>query len=40
MMLINIFSLKISTIVLMLAAAAAGLIAYLIKRGKEKEAKK
>ena len=40
MMLINIFSLKVSTIVLMLSAAAAGLIAYLIKRRTEKEAKK
>ena len=40
MMAINIFSLKISTIVMMLAAAAAGLAVYLIKRKAKKEAEK
>ena len=40
LMLINVFSLKVSTIVLMLAAAVAGLIAYLIKRRVGEEAKK
>ncbi len=40
LMLINVFSLKVSTIVLMLAAAVAGLIAYLIKRRAGEEAKK
>ena len=38
MMVINIFALRISTVVLMLAAAAVGLAVYLIKRHKEKEA--
>ena len=36
MMLINIFALRISTIVLMLSAALTGLAAYLIKRHKNK----
>ena len=40
MMLINIFALRISTIVLMLAAALAGLSVYLIKRHNNKEASK
>ncbi len=40
MMLINIFALRISTIVLMLAAALAGLSVYLIKRHKNTEASK
>ena len=38
MMIINIFALHISTVVLMLAAAAAGLAVYFIKRHKEKGA--
>lgn len=37
MMAINIFSLRVSTIALMVAAAVAGLIAYLIRRRKGKE---
>ena len=40
MMLINIFAMRISTIVLMLAAALAGSSVYLIKRHKNKEASK
>lgn len=40
MMLINIFSLHISTIVMMLTAAAVGLVVYFAKRGRSKEAKK
>ncbi len=40
MMLINIFAVRISTVVLMLTAAAVGLAVYLVKRSKEKEAKK
>ncbi len=40
MMLINVFALRISTIVLMLAAALAGLSIYLIQRYKDKEASK
>ena len=39
-MLINIFALHLSTIVLMLAAALVSLTVYIIKRQKEKEAKK
>lgn len=35
---INVFALRISTIVLMIAAAAAGLAAYIIARHKKKEA--
>ena len=38
MMLINIFSLRISTIVLMLVAAIIGLLIYLINHHKNKEA--
>ena len=37
MMLINIFALRISTLVLMLAAALAGLTVYLVKRHEHKE---
>ena len=37
MMLINIFALRISTIILMLAAALVGLFVYLIKQSKNKE---
>ena len=37
MMLINIFALRISTIVLMLSAALAGLTVYLIERHEHKE---
>ena len=40
MMLINAFALRVSTIVLMLASALAGLFVYLIKRHKNKEASK
>ena len=40
MMLINIFALRISTVVIMLAAAVAGLSIYLIKRSKNKEVPK
>ena len=40
MMLINVFALRVSTIVLMLASALAGLFVYLIKRHKNKEASK
>ena len=40
MMLINVFALRVSTIVLMLAASLAGLFVYLIKRHKDKEASK
>ncbi len=40
MMLINAFALCVSTIVLMLASALAGLFVYLIKRHKDKEASK
>ena len=40
MMLINVFALRVSTIVLMLSAAFAGLFVYLIKRRKEKEVSK
>jgi chromate transporter len=40
MMLINVFALRVSTIVLMLAASLAGLFVYLIKRHKNKEASK
>ena len=40
MLLIDIFSLRLSTIVLMLAAAVAGLVAYLVARHKRKEAEK
>ena len=40
MMLINIFAMRISTIVLMLAAALAGLFVYLIKRHMNKEVSK
>ncbi len=40
MMLINVFALRVSTIVLMLSAAFAGLSVYLIKRRKEKEVSK
>ena len=39
-MLINIFALKLSTIVLMAAAAIIGLAVYLIRRQQEKEAVK
>ena len=39
-MLINIFALKLSTIVLMAAAAITGLAVYLIRRHQEKEAVK
>lgn len=39
MMLINIFALKVSTIVMMLVAAVTGLVSYLIKLSKNKEAK-
>ena len=39
-MLINIFALRVSTIVLMLAAAFAGLAVYFIKRRSGKEAPK
>ena len=38
MMIINIFALRISTIVLMLAAAIAGLSVYLIRRRSRREA--
>ena len=38
MMLINIFALRVSTIILMLAAAITGLSVYLIKRPDHKEA--
>ena len=40
MMLINVFALRVSTIVLMLASALAGLFVCLIKRHKNKEASK
>ena len=40
MLLIDLFSLHVSTIVLMLAAAAVGLIVCLVKRQTEKEAEK
>jgi len=40
MMLINAFALRVSTIVLMLASALAGLFVYLIKRHKNGEASK
>ncbi len=40
MMLINAFALRVSTIVLMLASALAGLFVYLIKRHKKREASK
>ena len=40
MMLINAFALRVSTIVLMLASALAGLFVYLIKRHKNREASK
>lgn len=40
MMLINAFALRVSTIVLMLASALAGLFVYFIKRHKNKEASK
>ena len=40
MMLINAFALRVSTIVLMLASALAGLFVCLIKRHKNKEASK
>ena len=40
MMLINVFALRVSTIVLMLAASLAGLFVYLIKRHKNGEASK
>ena len=40
MMLINVFALRVSTIVLMLASALAGLFVYLIKRHKNGEASK
>ena len=40
MMLINAFALRVSTIVLMLASALAGLFVYLIKRHNNKEASK
>lgn len=40
MMLIDIFALRISTIVLMLIAAVTGLVVYLINRRPEKEAPK
>lgn len=40
MMLINIFSVKISTIILMLAAASAGFAVYLIKRRSDRGAEK
>ncbi|MBO4870224.1 MAG: chromate transporter, partial [Clostridia bacterium] len=37
MILIDVFALRVSTIVLMLAAAVAGLAVYLVKRHREKE---
>lgn len=40
MMLINAFALRVSTIVLMLASALAGLFVYLIKRHKNREVSK
>ena len=40
MMLINAFALRVSTIILMLASALAGLFVYLIKSHKNKEASK
>ena len=40
MLLIDLFSLHVSTIVLMLTAAAVGLLIYLVKRQTETEAKK
>ena len=40
MMLINVFALRVSTIVLMLASALAGLFVCLIKRHKNREASK
>lgn len=40
MMLINVFALRVSTIVLMLASALAGLFVYLIKRHKNGEVSK
>ncbi len=39
-MLINVFALRLSTVVLMLAAAAVSLIVYLVGRQKKKEANK
>ena len=39
-MLIDLFALRLSTIVIMLAAAVTSLIVYAVRRGKEKEAQK